>query len=75
MRLSTLRPSTRPATGQPRWPQRLPDSVDLSRSPQATAESTARLTHITWDNLGCLSSQASNWVSGILPVELLDKDS
>jgi hypothetical protein len=66
--------STTQRLRQARLPQLSNDSGKLSRSPKKTAESTATFTHTTWDNPGCLPHQASDGVSKIFPVELLDKD-
>jgi len=71
MRLHT----TKTTTARQAWPPRPPNRYqELSRSPRSRAESTATLTHTTWDNPGCLPHQAPHRVSGISPVELLDKD-
>ena len=68
-------PTTNATTArQARPPQPPYGSQKLSRSLKIRAESTATITHNTWDNPGCLPHQASDWVSGIFLVELLDKD-
>ncbi len=71
MRLPTTNATT---ARQPRPPQPPNRLTELSRSPRIPAESTATLTHNTWDKPGCLPHQVSNGVSGIFLVELLDKD-
>jgi hypothetical protein len=71
----TQRLPTDPTTGQPRWPQRPNHAPKRSRSPNSPADYTAKSTHTTWDNPGCLFPHKPKTVSGIFSVGLLDKDS
>ncbi len=59
---------------QPAWPR--PGSATEIRSPMPHVGYKAlnRDTHTSWDNPGCPTPQPSIEVSGITPVDWLDKD-
>jgi len=65
------------ATGHPRqpaWPRRRAITEIGSSMPKNSLKALNRNTHTLWDNPGCLALQPSIKVSGIEPVDWLDKD-
>lgn len=64
-----------PHLRQPTWPRR--DSITEKGPPMPynSHKALKRYTHTVWDNPGCLTPKPSTEVSGITPVDRLDKDS
>ncbi len=59
---------------QPPWPRRGSIIEIRSPMPHFSHKALSRNTHASWDNPGCLNPQPSTEVSGITPVDWLDKD-